>query len=94
MVDEPLVIVVKLADRLHNMRTVYALRPDRQRAVATETLQLWCSLAERLGMFALKASFADFWTAMPTSLGHFTWSRLVEERIPFSSNCHCQGQPL
>lgn len=33
---------------------VYALRPDRQRAVATETLQVWCSLAERLGMFALK----------------------------------------
>ena len=36
---------------------VYALRPDRQRAVATETLQVWCSLAERLGMFALKVSF-------------------------------------
>jgi len=34
---------------------VYALRPDKQRAVATETLQVWCSLAERLGMFALKA---------------------------------------
>jgi hypothetical protein len=42
--------------RLHNMRTVYALKPDRQRAVATETMQVWCSLAERLGMFALKAS--------------------------------------
>ena len=34
---------------------VHALRPDKQRAVATETLQVWCSLAERLGMFALKA---------------------------------------
>jgi hypothetical protein len=54
MVDEPLVLVVKLADRLHNMRTVYALPPDRQRAVAIETLQVWCSLSERLGMFALK----------------------------------------
>lgn len=40
MVDEPLVLVVKLADRLHNMRTVYALRPDRQRAVAIETMQV------------------------------------------------------
>ncbi|KAK9838138.1 hypothetical protein WJX81_003408 [Elliptochloris bilobata] len=59
MVHEPLVIVVKLADRLHNMRTVYALRPDRQRAVATETLQVWCSLAERLGMFALKSELED-----------------------------------
>ncbi len=54
MVDEPLVLVVKLADRLHNMRTVFALRPDRQRAVALETMQVWCSLAERLGMYSLK----------------------------------------
>lgn len=54
MVDEPLVLVVKLADRLHNMRTVFALRPDRQRAVAIETMQVWCSLAERLGMYSLK----------------------------------------
>ncbi len=58
MVDEPLVLVVKLADRLHNMRTVYALKPDRQRAVAAETMQVWCSLAERLGMFSLKVSSA------------------------------------
>lgn len=54
MVDEPLVIVVKLADRLHNMRTAYALAPNKRLAVATETLEVWCTLAERLGMFALK----------------------------------------
>ena len=54
MVDEPLAIVIKLADRLHNMRTVWALPPAKARAVATETLRVWCSLAERLGMFAVK----------------------------------------
>ena len=54
MVSEPLVLVVKLADRLHNMRTVFALKKDKQKAVATETLQVWCGLAERLGMMALK----------------------------------------
>ncbi|KAK9904975.1 hypothetical protein WJX75_006786 [Coccomyxa subellipsoidea] len=59
MVDEPLVLVVKLADRLHNMRTVFALRPDRQRAVAIETMQVWCSLAERLGMYSLKSELED-----------------------------------
>lgn len=59
MVSEPLVIVVKLADRLHNMRTVYALPPDKQRAVAEETRRVWCSLAERLGMFALKSELED-----------------------------------
>jgi (p)ppGpp synthase/HD superfamily hydrolase len=65
MVDEPLVLVVKLADRLHNMRTVYALRPDRQRTVAAETTQVWCSLAERLGLFSLKVRslFPAFSTA-------------------------------
>jgi hypothetical protein len=59
MVSEPLVIVIKLADRLHNMRTVYALPPEKQRAVAEETRRVWCSLAERLGMFALKSELED-----------------------------------
>jgi len=59
MVDEPLVILIKLADRLHNMRTIYALKPAKQRAVAQETLSVWCNLAERLGMFALKAELED-----------------------------------
>ena len=54
MVSDPLVLVIKLADRLHNMRTVFALKKDKQKAVATETQQVWCSLAERLGMMALK----------------------------------------
>jgi (p)ppGpp synthase/HD superfamily hydrolase len=51
-----LVIVIKLADRLHNMRTVYALSPEKQAAVAAETRAVWCSLAERLGMFAIKVA--------------------------------------
>lgn len=59
MVSEPLVLVIKLADRLHNMRTVFALKRDKQKAVATETLQVWCSLAERLGMMVLKAELED-----------------------------------
>ncbi|GAB4816393.1 hypothetical protein N2152v2_003439 [Parachlorella kessleri] len=56
MVTEPLVIVIKLADRLHNMRTVYALPPDKQQAVAQETRKVWCTLAERLGIFSLKVT--------------------------------------
>lgn len=63
MVDEPLVIVVKLADRLHNMRTAYALAPNKRRAVATETLEVWCTLAERLGMFAIKVYPVVFFVA-------------------------------
>lgn len=56
VVEEPLVILVKLADRLHNMRTVYALSPDKQRAVAEETQAVWCSMAASLGWHRLKVS--------------------------------------
>ncbi|PSC74447.1 Guanosine-3, 5 -bis(diphosphate) 3 -pyrophosphohydrolase [Micractinium conductrix] len=59
MVGEPLVIAIKLADRLHNMRTVYALSPEKAQAVASETRRVWCSLAERLGIFALKSELED-----------------------------------
>jgi hypothetical protein len=54
VVEEPLVILVKLADRLHNMRTVYALAPAKQQAVAEETLAVWCSMAGSLGWHGLK----------------------------------------
>ena len=71
MVSEPLVIVIKLADRLHNMRTVYALAPDKQKAVATETRKIWCTLAERLGMFAIKSELEDLCFAVlePSTYG-------------------------
>ena len=54
LTDEPLVLAVKLADRLHNLRTCHVLAPDKRAAVAIETLEVWCSLAEQLGMFPLK----------------------------------------
>ncbi|XP_030463458.1 uncharacterized protein LOC115683159 isoform X1 [Syzygium oleosum] len=59
MVDDPRVVLVKLADRLHNMRTIYALPSPKARAVAQETLVIWCSLASRLGLWAMKAELED-----------------------------------
>lgn len=59
MVDDPRVVLIKLADRLHNMRTMYALPPSKAQAVAQETLAIWCSLASRLGLWALKAELED-----------------------------------
>ncbi|KAH9727939.1 GTP diphosphokinase [Citrus sinensis] len=59
MVDDPRVVLIKLADRLHNMRTIYVLPPAKARAVAQETLLIWCSLASRLGLWALKAELED-----------------------------------
>ena len=54
-----LTLAVHSVRRLHNMRTLHALPAEKARAVAAETLGVWCSLAARLGVWAIKAELED-----------------------------------
>jgi RelA/SpoT family (p)ppGpp synthetase len=59
MVEDIRVILIKLADRYHNMQTLEGLRPDKRRRIALETLEIYAPIANRLGMNNFKSCFED-----------------------------------
>jgi GTP diphosphokinase / guanosine-3',5'-bis(diphosphate) 3'-diphosphatase len=82
MARDPKVLIVKLADRLHNIRTVSWLPPDKQQRMAKQTLEIYAPLAHRLGMNAIKWELEDlaFATLYPKRYDEIV--RLVAERAP------------
>lgn len=59
MVQDIRVIIIKLADRTHNMQTLGSLRPDKRRRIAKETIEIYTPIANRLGMHLVKDTLED-----------------------------------
>jgi (p)ppGpp synthase/HD superfamily hydrolase len=75
------VIIVKLADRLHNMRTIWALQPEKARYLARETLDVWCPMCEYLGLSAVKAELEDICFAVNDAVTFKEVHRLREQML-------------
>ncbi|MCK5684460.1 bifunctional (p)ppGpp synthetase/guanosine-3',5'-bis(diphosphate) 3'-pyrophosphohydrolase, partial [bacterium] len=72
------VLIIKFADRLHNMRTLYSLPVVKQRRIAIETRDIYAPLASRLGMYSIKTEFEDLALKyLDSKMYHFLEKRIL-----------------
>ncbi len=79
MVKDIRVIIVKLADRLHNMRTIGALGSDQQKRIARETLDIYAPIANRLGMHQLRLELEDLGLSVLYPMRYRTLTHAVQK---------------
>ncbi len=81
MANDVRVIIVKLADRLHNMRTLDSLSPERQHALAKETLEVFTPIAHRLGIYTVQSELEDLSLKYLESEIYVKIKKMVDERF-------------
>ena len=82
MAEDIRVILIKMADRLHNMRTLGSMLPSKQYKIAGETLYIYAPLAHRLGLFAIKTELED----LSFKYEHPEQYRIIKEKIAESES--------
>ena len=80
MADDVRVVLIKLADRLHNMRTLAAVPPASQQRIARETMDIYAPLANRLGIWHIKSELEDLAFRYLDPQGYHSLTRSLERR--------------
>ena len=92
MVDDIGVVLIKLADRLHNMRTLDALPPEKQTRIAQQTLEIYAPLANRLGIWQFKSELEDLAFRVINPDAYHALTREFEKRSRDSAPFHRGGE--
>src|SRR6202008_340689 len=83
MVQDVRVVMVKLADRLHNMRTLEFLEPPKQLRIARETMDIYAPIAHRLGMSVIKGELEDLSFRFLEPDAYFSLQKQLSDKSPF-----------
>ena len=80
MSEDVRVMIIKLADRLHNMRTMSVMRPDKQKRISKQTLEIYAPIAERLGLYPWARELQDLCLRYLYPKRHSAISKAIKQR--------------